>query len=243
VYAALRDLLLRFLRVPSGPPEPPAGTPTSLQVFRASQRYLTYRLLALGILVTALWIGWWILAVAAIVEGDAAPIVLVVLLVPLLIVLQVAAWFLTHVDYELRFYAITDRSMRVREGALTVRELTLTYANVQNLRVTQGPLMKLFGLWDLRVDTAGGGAIEKGATEGSHTAVLAGIENAHAVRDLVLGHLKALGSAAGSGLGDLDEHGHAQPFLRPDPALATALRELRDAAVALRRAAERTSAS
>jgi membrane protein YdbS with pleckstrin-like domain len=242
VYTALRDLLLRVLRVPSGPPEPPAGSPASLRVFRASPRYLTYRLLALLLVVTLLWIGWWILAVAAIVEREPGPAVLAALLLPLFVVLQLAAWFLARVDYELRHYAVTDRSLRVRQGALIVRELTLTYANVQNLRVTQGPLMKLFGLWDLRVDTAGGGAAEKGATDGSHTAVLAGIENAHAVRDLVLGHLRALGAGAGTGLGDLDDHAHARAALAPSPALAQALRDLRDAAAGLRREAERSTA-
>jgi membrane protein YdbS with pleckstrin-like domain len=241
VYGPAKRLLLRVLRVPSGPPEPPAGSPASLAVFRASPRFFTYRQLGLLLVVTLFWLGWWVMTIAAIAEEELAAIVVAALLLPLLFVLQLVVWFLLRVDYELRYYAVTDRSLRVRQGALIVKELTLTYANVQNLRVTQGPLMKLFGLWDLRVDTAGGGAGEKGASDGSHTAVLAGIENAHAVRDLVLGHLKALGAGAGTGLGDLDERGHARGPLSPSAALSGALRDLRDAAAALRMQAERGS--
>jgi membrane protein YdbS with pleckstrin-like domain len=238
VFAPLKSLLLSVLRVPSGPPEPPAGSPASLQVFRASPRFLSYRLLGLAIVVTVLWIGWWILLVAALVEEELGAIAAAALAFPLLLAFQLAAWFLLRIDYELRYYAVTDRSLRVRQGALIVKELTLTYANVQNLRVVQGPLMKLFGLWDLHVETAGGGASEKGVSDGSHTAVLAGIENAHAVRDLVLGYLKALGAAAGTGLGDPDER-HPRTSIRASAAVAEALRTLRDAAAALRREAER----
>ena len=38
------------------------------------------------------------------------------------------AYFLIHLDYDLRYYVVTDRSARVREGAWTVHELTLSYA-------------------------------------------------------------------------------------------------------------------
>ncbi len=239
MYGPLKDLLLRVLRAPGEPPEPPAGSPASLQVFRASPRYLSYRLLGFWLVFAILWIGWWILLGASLVEEELPGILIAAPLFPLLLALQITAYFLTRIDYELRYYAVTDRSLRVRQGALIVKELTLTYANVQNLHVVQGPLMKLFGLWNLRVETAGGGASEKSVSDDSHTAVLAGIENAHAVRDLVLGHLKALGAGAGAGLGDLDDIEHARPSLSHGDELARALRELRDSAVALRHAAER----
>ena len=60
-------------------------------------------------------------------------------------------------DYELRWYLITDRSLRIREGIWSVREITLTFANVQNVSVTQGPVQRLFGVSEVVVETAGGG--------------------------------------------------------------------------------------
>ncbi len=233
MYGALKSLALRVLKTPSEPPEPPAGSHESLQVFRASPRYLSYRLLVFWLLCGALWSAWWVLVVAGLVGGEPAPLVLAAILFPILAVLQFCAYFLVRVDFELRYYVVTDRSLRVREGALIVKEMTLTYANVQNLKVVQGPLMKLFGLWNLRVDTAGGGAGEERHRGSGHSVVLAGIENAHAVRDLVLGHLKKHG--AGTGLGDLDDADHRHGFAASAELLGL-LRELRDSAAGLHRA-------
>ena len=55
------------------------------------------------------------------VQALATPVALVAL--PLLLVV----WFLLRVDYDLRYYVVTDRSLRVREGAWNVREMTITY--------------------------------------------------------------------------------------------------------------------
>ena len=38
-----------------------------------------------------------------------------------------------------------------------VLETTITFENIQNVTVQQGPLQRLFGIADVRVDTAGGG--------------------------------------------------------------------------------------
>ena len=46
----------------------------------------------------------------------------------------------TRVDFELRHYLVGDRSLRVAQGAWTREEVTLSYANVQNIEVNQGPL-------------------------------------------------------------------------------------------------------
>ncbi len=233
MYALLKSVALRVLEIPGEPPEPPAGSHTSLQVFRASPRYLKYRLLVVWLLFGALWSAWWVLVIAGLVEAELAPLVLAAILFPILTVLQLCALFLVRVDYDLRYYVVTDRALRVREGALIVKEMTLTFANVQNLKLVQGPLMKLFGLWNLRVDTAGGGAGEEGHKGSGHSVVLAGIENAHAVRDLVLEHLKRHG--AGAGLGDLDDADRRHGFAA-SPELLAVLRELRESAAGLQRA-------
>ncbi len=210
IYAALKSGLLALLRAPSGPPEPPAGSHASVQVFRASPRFLTYRLLLVLIgLVLTLGLSVALVAVALMSrEGEVAVAgggILVVAL-PLLLL----AYFLVRVDYDLRYYVVTDRSLRVRSGAWTVREMTLTFANVQNLRVVQGPLMRLFGIHHLRVDVAGGGAPQKhNPLEAGHHVSVAGIEGAHALRDQILTHLRA--ARAGAGLGDPDDEDRAGP--------------------------------
>src|SRR5207249_3022813 len=62
-----------------------------------------------------------------------------------------------RLDYEKRWYVVTDRSLRIREGVVKVREMTVNFANIQNISISQGPLQRILGIADLRVDTAGGG--------------------------------------------------------------------------------------
>ena len=123
-------------------------------------------------------------------------------------------YFSLRLHYEMRWYKVTDRSLRIRAGIWNVREMTMTFANVQNISITQGPLERLFGIWDVRVETAGGGS-QRGAHghgEGFganlHTAVFRGVDDAEPIRDMMLARLRR---ARGAGLGDLDDvHGLEQ---------------------------------
>lgn len=80
----------------------------------------------------------------------------------------------------------------------------MSFANVQQVVVTQGPLQRLLGIADLRVQSAGGGGDhhERGEGESLHTGVFHGVDNAHEIRDLILDRLRAFRQA---GLGDPDE--------------------------------------
>jgi membrane protein YdbS with pleckstrin-like domain len=210
LYALFRDSLLALLRAPSGPPPAPAGSHASVRIFRASPRYLSYRLLILRML-TGLAI---LIAVAglagSLIAGEPGVAVTVGATSLFVFPTLFLAGFLVRVDYDLRYYVASDRSLRVREGAWTVREMTITYANVQNLRVVQGPLMRAFGISDLRVDVAGGGRSgpEKTRSAGHHVNV-AGVENAHELRDLVLAHQRA--GSSGAGLGDPEDGARTVP--------------------------------
>lgn len=243
MYRNLERLVGGLLKTPTGDPAPPAGSYASVKVFRASPRYVTYRLLVfyigVGIAACALLAAfvatlvgraWW--ASAIVVAAGFA-------LLPILFV----AWFAVRIEYALRHYLVTDRSLRVREGVWTVKEMTLTYANVQNLRIVQGPLQRAFGISDLCVDTAGGGVAAKheGGGKSGHQVTLAGIDNAREVRDLILGYVRQRNR--GSGLGDLDDPEHSRARASTASQLATpefveALRGVRQAAADLRRAAE-----
>jgi membrane protein YdbS with pleckstrin-like domain len=142
-----------------------------------------------------------------------------------------------RLEYEMRWYIVTDRSLRIREGILGVREMTLTFANVQNIAVHQGPLQRLLGISDVVVRTAGGGSSEPSSHGGHsskasmHEGRLRAVDNAEAVRDLILERLRRFRD---SGLGDPDDHRHGAPAEGPADAgtLAAAI-ALRDAARAL----------
>lgn len=142
----------------------------------------------------------------------------------------------TRLNYELRWYMVTDRSMRLREGIYRVREMTLTFANVQNITIRQGPLQRFLGLSDVVVRTAGGGgatdphgnhAVNEGAS--MHIGVLRAVDDPESVRDLILTRLRRMRD---SGLGDPDE-AH-RPRHAPEEDLVAAANELLAAARALR---------
>ena len=60
-------------------------------------------------------------------------------------------YFLLRLDYEQRWYMVTDRSLRLRSGVWSVRELTMSFANLQQITVSQGPLQRYLGLADVCV--------------------------------------------------------------------------------------------
>ncbi len=238
VYSPVKDALLRLLKAPTEPPDPPAGSHASVQVFRASPKFLTYRLLVLFLVSAFLaFVGLFVFLIV-LFEGGLPGAVLVALIAMLVFFFLSLAYVHVRIDYDMRYYIVTDRSLRIREGAFIIKEMTLTYANVQNLRLKQGPIERFFGIQNLMVDTAGGGAAAAGTpVAGGHNFQMAGVANAKEVRDLVLSYMKVVGG--GSGLGDLDDPGErAGRGVAAGPGALAALRGVRDAAASLRAAAE-----
>jgi uncharacterized membrane protein YdbT with pleckstrin-like domain len=118
-------------------------------------------------------------------------------------------WTIVRLDFELRWYMLSDRALRVREGITTVREKTVALANIQNIAVRQGPLQRILGIADVEVKTAGGGGTStsvdhdrKGKSEPMHVAYFRGVDNAEEIRDLLR---EAVRSHRDTGLGDPDE--------------------------------------
>ena len=108
-----------------------------------------------------------------------------------------------RMNYELRWYVVTDRCLRVRRGILNVHEITTTFANIQEVRLSSGPLQKLLGLADVEVHSAGGGAGKRSSD--SHVARFEGVDNAPEIRDFILVRLRQYRD---SGLGEKD---HSRP--------------------------------
>ena len=257
MFELLKALALRFAKVP---PEPhaPAGSPGSIRIFRAAPNYWKYLLVTWGLRQMA---GAFAIVVflsmtatwqAAAVRDDSNHKLMDRILPSAIHTLELIGlgFFLvqvpfslaaTRLNYEMRWYIVTDRSLRLREGIFRVREMTLTYANVQNIAIQQGPLQRLLGIADVVVRTAGGGSSTDahgheghGAGATMHTGILRAVDNAEQVRDLILDRLRRLRDA---GLGDPDDH-HRQA-LTPEPGasaelLRAAARQLLDAAHALR---------
>ncbi len=221
--------LLRVLRVP---PEPrlPAGEPGSARVFRAGKNYFRLRLLRWGAKQAATVVGFVFFmgmlqaapdSMSMKNKGRRQVVVLkgAIAFVQKLEILAIGLWVLQlpvtfaamRLDYRLRWYIVTDRSARLREGVASLTEMTFTLANVQDIRIRQGPLQRALGLADVELRTAGGSEPAPGSGHGStsgglHVARFRGVENAEAIRDLVVDRMKR---ARGAGLGDPEDHAGA----------------------------------
>lgn len=220
----LKPLFLPLLKLKADPPHLPEGS-ALVRSLTPSEAWFTWRALTalFGLLGQVIGTGVIALTLIAKLGGWGWAIAAALLLFEAAVIgFTLVA---TRVDYELRFFLVGDRSLRVTEGAITRREVTLSYANVQNLEVTQGPLERLFGFQNLTVTTAG--ADQQPGQENSHSVTLVGLDDAEAVRTLILGMLRQVKD---SGLGE-----HPAPAVEALP--LTRLLEIRDAALALKAAA------
>ncbi len=126
-------------------------------------------------------------------------------------------FMLARMDYDLRWYMVTDRSLRIRHGIWKVNESTMSFANIQQVEVSQGPLQRLLGLSDVKVQSAGGGSGGSDSHgnpqtgEDMHLGLFHSVTNASEILDLILERLRRFRE---SGLGDPDE--------RPSPVAAEA---------------------
>lgn len=209
--------ITRFLKVPPEP-EPPLGSPGSVRVFNAAPGYYQYRLVlwgmrqagaVIGLVVGLAFVAGGIEFAAFPLSGELAMLVEVVGIGFFLIQFPLS-FLMVRLDFRYRWYMTTDTSLRIREGITTVRERTMTYANIQNLSLKQGPVQRFFGISDLQVRTAGGGGAEsseeskKGHSEADnmHLGYFRGVDNAEEIRDLILTKMRGMRD---SGLGDPDE--------------------------------------
>ena len=212
IYTGVWAVLVRWFRVPQDPPTLPSVPGERVDSFQPAPAFLNYLKfwfwLALIVSDAGLTIGYLAVAGALVVSGLTW---VALLLLPLAVVLIVGPDIPVFVGLHLRFdttwYVMSEHSLRIRRGIWVIQETTITFENVQNVKLTQGPLQRHFGIANVMVDTAGGSSDAKqnaGAT--SHQGIIEGVtqEDAARLRDLILVKLRRSSTA---GLGD-DEHHH-----------------------------------
>ncbi len=231
MYRGVWSAVVSLLRVPEEPPALPARPGESVERFRPSPDYLRYLkfwfwigLLPMDIAIGAGWLallradpGW--------AAALAAPAFAIAVLPDVLVYIGL------HLRYDTTWYAMTPRSLRIRRGILVLEEMTITFENVQEVTVRQGPVQRWFGIADVVVRTAGaapriGPHGERGRS--MNQGVIGGVADAGRVRDVIMHRVRASRSA---GLGD-ERAGFAPApsWGGPSwsPAHVAALREIRD---------------
>lgn len=225
IYQGVWAVLVDLFRVPDRPPTLPIAPGETCETFQPAKGFLSY-------LKLKFWVVFAVLAAALLLTWVAilisSPLAGLLLALPVLAVLAggaAVAWLAIHLQFDTTWYVVSSRSLRIRRGIWTIHETTITFDNVQNVTVHQGPIERLFGIANVRVDTAGGGAPpgkHQGVdTTGGHRGTIEGIDHAQMVRDLILARLRRTRTA---GLGD--EHEYA-PHCWNEQHLAV-LREIRN---------------
>lgn len=253
-----RQRLLAWLRVPPEP-TPPAGD-EHVTIVRAAPNYFRYRLAVWGLRQIGAIVGfvWYFLAVEpqipyvgpetidlgwlTITKETGLTILRVFEIggIATFVVQAIGSAAILRLDYEQRWYLVSDRSLRIREGLVRLHEKTMTFANVQNVSIRQNPLQRWLGIADVEIRTAGGGASGKDEIEARshqlHIGAVRGVSDPEHIRDVIRERLKR---HRDTGLGDPDSL-HAQPTPAAPaptaPELATLARALHQEARALRQA-------
>jgi membrane protein YdbS with pleckstrin-like domain len=229
-YRGIWGVITKWLLVPEQPPHLTGADDLSVRAFRPAEGYLKYLkfyfwigLVAIDICLIA---GWLALLISVPLAGILiAPLAWAIIIVP-----DVIAYIAIHLRYDTTWYVLSDRTMRIRRGIWSIGETTITYENIQNVSLKQGPVQRYFGIADVQVQTAGGGSSHgKGPVSHGHEGVLEGVDNAEAIRALIMEKWRASKSA---GLGDdaIDDVRQAAPVSNWSPAHVVMLGEIRDLA-------------
>jgi membrane protein YdbS with pleckstrin-like domain len=233
IYRGVWASVVALFRLPPEPPTLPAvsGQARSIRPALGFLRYLKFFFWLLFVPGDVVPLLAW-LAIYA--QNGALAFALLPVLVAALVVPDLVAYVAIHLRYDTTWYVLTDRSLRIRRGIWVMHETTISFENVQNVEVRQGPLQRYFGIADVVVQTAGGGARaskgEAGATTNAHTGILQGLDDAEDVRNLVLDRVRRSRSA---GLGDDHRYPRvAVNTVAPEwsEAHLAALKEIRDIA-------------
>ena len=195
VIQGAKDLVLKFARVPVEP-HVPEGAHESVRVFNAGRNYFAWRLIcgyrqcvhrvdSIGGVRFSFIPKLPPVVRTIFLALEAGAVVVFVASIPI-------TYFLQRLNYEMRWYIVTDRSLRIRSGVVWLREITMTFANIQAIRVNANPIERLLGLANVEVQSAGGGSSHDahGTPSSGHVAKFAGVDNAAVICDLIVERLR-----------------------------------------------------
>lgn len=204
-YRGIWGVITGWFMVPETPPALPPLDQEAVKSFKPAKGFLDYLrfffwvgLVIVDVIFTAIWIAIFIWN--PLVGLLITPLALSIIVLP-----DVIVYIAIHLRYDTTWYVLSDRSLRIRRGIWVIHETTLTFENIQNVNVRQGPIQRWFKIADLMVSTAGGGggvSAESGhgaSLLGPHVGLIEGIANANEIRELIMNRIK---SSRSGGLGD-----------------------------------------
>lgn len=230
IYEGIWAILTGVFCVPRSAPELPTQDAQSISSRKPSRSYLQYMKLQLCLVVAAMAIPAMVAIIVSITLAiNESPWFLLATAIIVCVAgfLTLIAFLAIQLRYDTMWYVFSDRSMRLRRGIWVIRESTITFENIQNVKVIQGPLQRWFGISNVVVETAGGGGsnAEQGGGLGMHSGVIEGVSDAGDIRDSIMDQVR---KANTTGLGD--EHDDSRTSGGWSAGHIAILREIRDLA-------------
>jgi membrane protein YdbS with pleckstrin-like domain len=120
---------------------------------------------------------------------DQAPLVAAFLILPLLLIVGFAAFWIPRY-FSSVFFIFTEAEIVVERGVWWKHKSTVPYNRVTNIDLTQGPISRRYGLATVHVQTAGYSAT--GAGGATAEAQIFGVKNYEEIKDLILNMARGL---------------------------------------------------
>lgn len=204
LHRGLWGVLVRRFRVPEEPPHLPPGESGPARACRPSPNYLRYLKCLFWIFLPLMDVPLIVTWIVVLAVDWRLGLALTIPLWILIVAPDIVAYVALHLRYDATWYVLSDRAVRIRRGIWIIHETTITFENVQNVEVRQGPLQRRFGIAEIVIMTAGGGGGQvqgqgRNALSGSHLGLIQGVENAPEIRELILSRARR---GRGVGLGD-----------------------------------------
>lgn len=130
---------------------------------------------------------WWVVVAMVLLPKGGAELLAITLLV---IAGSYVYWF---VRYKKLRCVLTERGLSTQRGLLVVVQQNIPLDQITDITVNEGPILKLFGMLILKVETAGGSV--QGGTAGS--VKLVAVVDALEFRDTVLRHRDMVAAHSG----------------------------------------------
>ncbi|MDR0767370.1 MAG: PH domain-containing protein [Methanosarcinales archaeon] len=150
--------------------------------FKPSTNYKPYLLISTAAsltIVSAIALGWLVVTFAIALLGSVALAAGLLIFILLAIVAVVYLWVQRY--YKSIIYHLNDTEMTWKRGVFFRRTGIVPYNRITDINITQGPLMRLFKISNLQIQTAGS-AVNK---SGSDISII-GVEDAEPLRAFIM---------------------------------------------------------
>ena len=154
--------------------------------FKPDGKYTGYLLLATLALIVVIWA-----ACCAWMFVDSIFTILIVIGLAVLGVCFVFACIWAPLYYKSVVYHLNDTEMTWKRGVFFRKTGIVPYNRITNVDIVQGPVMRLFGISHLKIETAGGGA-----SKSSAEIQLEGISDPEPLRQLIMDFVRGQKPAA-----------------------------------------------